>query len=288
MTERKPVYIATIIILIALLTAVFVAGCTSPTSTATPTAAPTIAPTQLPVQKTDLTVFAAASLKDAFGETEAKFETAHPETNVVFNFDGSQALRTQIEQGATADVFASASTSHMTALKNQSLMNNSTIVNFANNKLAIIVPKDNPAGINSMSDLAKSGVKIVIGTKDVPVGSYTLQILDKAANNSSYGPDYRTKVKANVVSQETTVNYVVSKVALGEADAGFVYVSDVPAEYKDKVSVITIPDSLNVVAVYPIGALQASKNAAIDQAFIDYVRSAEGKSILQKYGFTPV
>ena len=287
MTDRKPVYIASIIILIALLIAVLVAGCTTPTPTAQ-TATPTVAPTQAPVQKTDLTVFAAASLKDAFNETEASFEAIHQDVNVVYNFDGSQALRTQIEQGATADVFASASTSHMNALKNQSLMNNSTITNFANNKLAIIVPKDNPAGITSMSDLSKPGVKIVIGNKDVPVGSYTLQILDKAANNSSYGADYRTKVKANVVSEETTVNYVVSKVALGEADAGFVYVSDVPAEYKDKVSVVAIPDSLNVIAVYPIGVVGESKNQDMAQDYIDFVKSAEGKAILQKYGFTPI
>ena len=283
MIRMKPTYLLSVFLIAALL-AVLVAGCTSPT----PTAAPTAAPTTAPVQKTDLTVFAAASLKDAFNEAEVNFEAAHQDVNVVYNFDGSQALRTQIEQGATADVFASASTSHMNALKNQSLMNNSTIANFANNKLAIIVPKDNPSNITSMSDLAKPGVKIVIGNKDVPVGSYTLQILDKAANNSSYGADYRTKVKANVVSEETTVNYVVSKVALGEADAGFVYVSDVPAEYKDKVSVVAIPDSLNVIAVYPIGVLAESENQEKAKAFEDYVKSNDGKAILQKYGFTPV
>ncbi|WP_424358935.1 molybdate ABC transporter substrate-binding protein [Methanocella sp. MCL-LM] len=287
MTNRKPVYIASIIILIALLIAILVAGCTTPAPTAH-TATPTVAPTQAPVQKTDLTVFAAASLKDAFNETEASFEATHQDVNVVYNFDGSQALRTQIEQGATADVFASASTSHMNALKNQSLMNNSTVVNFANNKLAVIVPRENPADISTMSDLAKPGVKIVIGNKDVPVGSYTLQILDKAANNSTYGPDFRTKVKANVVSEETTVNYVVSKVALGEADAGFVYVSDVPAEYRAKVTVVTIPDSLNVIAVYPIGVVGESKNQEDAKAFVNYVKSDDGKAILQKYGFTPV
>ncbi|CAJ36860.1 molybdate ABC transporter substrate-binding protein [Methanocella arvoryzae] len=273
MIQRKRKYLLSMLLIAALL-AVLAAGCTSPTPTA--------------VQKTDLTVFAAASLKDAFTEAEAKFETAYPDTNVVYNFDGSQALRTQIEQGATADVFASASTSHMNALKNQGLMNNSTVVNFANNKLAVIVPRENPAGISTLADLAKPGVKIVIGNKDVPVGGYTLQILDSAANNSTYGPDFRTKVKANVVSEETTVNYVVSKVALGEADAGFVYISDVPAEYKDKVSVIAIPDSLNVIAVYPIGVIGDSKNQAMAQAYIDFVRSDEGKAILQAYGFTPV
>lgn len=284
MPGRKSIAIISIILLVTLFASVALSGCTTPS----PAPGPTATPAPSPVAKADLTVFAAASLKDAFGEAKAKFEVAHPDANVVFNFDGSQALRTQIEQGAAADVFASASASHMTALKNKSLMDNGTIVNFANNKLAVIVPKDNPAKIGSLSDLAKPGTKIVIGTKDVPVGGYTLQILDRMANNTTYGPDYRTKVLANVVSQETTVNYVVSKVALGEADAGFVYVSDVPAEYKDKVSVVTIPDSLNVIAVYPIGVVKAAKNPAKAQAFIDYVKSAEGKAILQKYGFMPI
>jgi molybdate transport system substrate-binding protein len=238
--------------------------------------------------KTDVTVFAAASLSGAFNETKAAYEAQHKDVNVVFNFDGSQNLRTQIEQGAKADVFASASTSHMNALKNGSYVNNSTISNFANNKLAVIVPKDNKANITSLSDLSKAGVKIVIGNKDVPVGGYALQIIDKMGNNSTYGQDYKTAVLNNIVSKETTVNYVVSKVALGEADAGFVYVSDVPAEYKDKVTTIAIPDSLNVIAVYPIGVLKESGNANAAQSFIDFVKSAEGKAILAKYGFTPV
>lgn len=275
----KNARILTGILICALIMAVLVAGCAaSPAASPTPTAVP----------KTDLTVFAAASLSSAFNETKAAFEARQGGVNVVFNFDGSQNLRTQIEQGAEADVFASASTSHMNALKNGSFMNNSTIVNFANNKLAVIVPKDNPANITNLSDLAKPGVKIVIGTKDVPVGSYAVQIIEKMGNNSTYGKDYQSAVLANVVSRETTVNFVVSKVALGEADAGIVYVSDVPAEYKDKVASIPIPDSLNVVAVYPIGVLKESESPAAAQVFVDFVKSDEGKAILAKYGFVPV
>jgi molybdate transport system substrate-binding protein len=269
------------IVLMTLMLAVLMAGCTT-----TPTVSPTPVATAIP--KTDLTVFAAASLSGAFNETKVAYEAQHKDVNVIFNFDGSQNLRTQIEQGARADIFASASTSHMNALKNGSYMNNSTIGNFANNKLAVIVPKDNKANITSLSDLAKPGVKIVIGNKDVPVGGYALQIIDKMGNNSTYGQDYKTAVLNNVASKETTVNYVVSKVALGEADAGFVYVSDVPAEYKDRVTTMTIPDSLNVIAVYPIGVLKESGNPAAAQSFIDFVKSAEGKAILAKYGFTPV
>lgn len=268
------------IFIMALMITVSVAGCSGPS--ASPTATPKATP------KVDLTVFAAASLSGAFNETKAAYEASHPNVNIKYNFDGSPTLRTQIEQGAYADVFASASTPHMNALKKEGYMNNSTVVNFVNNKLAVIVPKDNPAKIGSLQDLARPGVKIVMGTKDLPVGNYTLQILDKMANNSSYGKEYKDKVMANVISRETTVNHVVAKVALGEADAGFAYVSDVPAEYRGKVSTIPIPDSLNVVAVYPIGVLKESKNPEEAQKFIDFVRSDEGKAILAKYGFMPV
>lgn len=277
-TNRK---LITGLLLSMLVLAILVSGCTS-------TVNPTPSPADKPVTKTSITIFAAASLKDAFNETKARYEAQHKGVNIILNFDGSQALRAQIEQGAHADIFASASTSHMNALKDQGYMNNSTVTSFANNKLAIIVPKDNPAGIHNISDLAESGVKIVIGTKDVPVGDYTLQILGKISNNTTYGSDYYRKVMDNVVSQETTVNFVTSKVALGEADAGIVYVSDVPEEYKDKVSVITIPDEFNVIAVYPIGVLNGSGNPTMAEDFINYVKSPKGGQILSKYGFTPV
>ena len=151
------------------------------------------------------------------------------ETNisVVFNFDGSQVLRTQIENGAYADIFVSANTKQMNLMKNEGFMNNSSITVFTKTKPVIIVPKDNPAKIQNISDLAKPGIKIVIGTKDVPIGDYTLQILAKLANDSAFGPEFRKKVMANVVSNETNVNYVTSKVALGEADAGIAYKSDI-------------------------------------------------------------
>jgi len=290
MTNRKPAYLTIVILFMALFVAVFVAGCTSPTPSATPnttpTAVSTAAPTSAPTAKTDLTVFAAASLADgAFNDTKAKFEVLHPEANIIFDFDGSQQLRTQIEQGAYADVFASASTSHMNTLKNESYMNNSTIAVFAKNKLAIAVPKSNPANISGLADLSKPGIKLVVCDKSVPCGNYTIQMVDALANNSSYGPDYRTKFIANEVSQETNVNFAISKVALGEADAAIVYVSDVPADMAGNVTIITIPDGLNVVAIYPIGVTAQSKNQALAKAFEDYVESPDGQAILKQYGF---
>jgi molybdate transport system substrate-binding protein len=235
----------------------------------------------------ELFVFTASSLTGAFTEIGQIFEK---ETNisVAFNFDGSQALRTQIENGAYADVFASANTKQMNALKKAGLMNNSSISVFTKNKLSVIIPKDNPAKISNLSDLAKPGVKIVIGTKDVPVGDYAMQIVNKLGNDSAYGPNYKTKVLANVISQETNVNYVVTKVALGEADAGFAYVSDVTEELAAKVDKIDIPDEYNVIAEYPMGLLKESKYPVEAEEFMNLVKSEEGKAVLEKYGFAPI
>ena len=235
----------------------------------------------------EITVFTAASLTGAFGEIGGIYEN-ETGIHVTFNFDGSQALRTQIENGAYADVFASANKKQMNALKSDGLMNNSSIAIFAKNKISLIVPKDNPAKISNLSDLAKPGIKIVMGTKDVPVGDYALQIIDKLGNDSSYGKDYKEKVLSNVISQETTVNYVVTKVALGEADVGFAYVSDVTEDLARKVDKIDIPDEYNIIAEYPMGILQQSKYQTESLDFMKLVMSEEGSAILEKYGFSPV
>jgi molybdate transport system substrate-binding protein len=235
----------------------------------------------------EITVFTAASLTGAFSEIGRIYEN-DTGIQVVFNFDGSQALRTQIENGAYADVFASANKKQMNALKSDGLMNNSSIVIFAKNKISLIVPKDNPAKISNLTDLERPGIKIVMGTKDVPVGDYALQIIDKLGNDSSYGPDYKAKVLSNVISQETTVNYVVTKVALGEADVGFAYVSDVTEDLASKVDKIDIPDEYNIIAEYPMGLLQQSKYSMESMDFMNLVMSDEGSAVLEKYGFSPV
>jgi molybdate transport system substrate-binding protein len=235
----------------------------------------------------ELTVFTAASLTGAFSEIGPLYEEM-ANTDVAFNFDGSQNLRTQIENGAYADVFASANTKQMNALKRDQLMNNSSIIIFTKNKLSLIVPKDNPARISNLTDLAKPGLKIIMGTKDVPVGDYALQIINRLGNDSAYGPDYKARVMANIISQETTVNYVVTKVALGEADVGFAYVSDVTKDLASRVDKIDIPDEYNVIGEYPIGVLKDSKYPAKSQEFINLVTSEQGKAILEKYGFSVV
>ncbi len=234
----------------------------------------------------ELTVFTAASLTGAFSEIGQLFEN---ETGmaVAFNFDGSQALRTQIENGAYADIFASANKKQMNALGDGGLINNSSMVVFTRNKISLIIPRDNPAEVSNLSDLARPGLKIVMGTKDVPVGDYALQIIDKLGNDSAYGSDYKAAVLANVISQETNVNYVVTKVALGEADVGFAYVSDITEDMADKVDKIDIPDEFNVIAEYPMAIMQESKYPAESQEFVNLVRSERGKAVLEKYGFAP-
>ena len=234
----------------------------------------------------ELTVFTAASLTGAFGEIGQLYEN-ETGMSVAFNFDGSQALRTQIENGAYADVFASANKKHMNALRESGLVNNSSMVVFTRNRISLIIPRDNPAKISNLSDLARPGLKIVMGTKDVPVGDYALQIIDKLGNVSAYGTDYRAALLANVISQETNVNYVVTKVALGEADVGFAYVSDITEDMADKVDKIDIPDGFNVIAEYPIAVMQESERPARSQDFVNLVTSDRGKAVLERYGFAP-
>jgi molybdate transport system substrate-binding protein len=183
------------------------------------------------------------------------------------------------------DVFASADQKNMKAVQDAGLMNNSSITIFAENKLAIIVPTGNPASITSLTDLAKSGVKLDIANSSAPCGNYTLQMLAKASNNSTYGSGFRNSVLANVVSTETNVNDIVAKVVLGQADVGIVTKADVPVAYQSKVQTITIPDSVNVLAQYPIGVVSGSQNAQQAQSFINYVTSPAGQAILLKYGF---
>ncbi len=234
-----------------------------------------------------LYVYAAASLTEAFGEAGKAFEEQHPGARVVFNFAGSQQLLQQIEQGASADVFASAGPQQMDTAVQSGWVDHNAVQVFANNRLVIIYPKDNPAGISRIADLSKKGIKLVLAAQSVPVGQYALDFLDKTAQDSSLGPGYRAAVIKNIVSYEENVKAVLAKVALGEADAGIVYTSDLHGAYGEKVGVIDIPDALNVIAVYPIAALKNSSNASLAQAFVTYILSKTGQQILASYGFLP-
>jgi molybdate transport system substrate-binding protein len=218
----------------------------------------------------EIKVFAAASLTAAFTELGQQYSSANGGTKVTFNFAGSQALATQIQQGAPADVFASADIPNMDKVKDLV----GTPQNFASNLLQVVVEKGNPKGVRTLENLADPDLKVVLAAPDVPAGKYAQQALEKAG------------VTVKPVSQEDNVKAVVTKVSLGEADAGIVYVTDVTAG-GDKVEGVDIPEELNVVATYPIATVKASKAPDKAEAFMDLVVSAQGQQVLKQYGFLP-
>ena len=230
-----------------------------------------------------LRVFAAASLTDAFSEIGQAFEASHPSSKVQFNFAGSNTLRAQIEQGANPDIFASANTKEMNTLIAAGFVQQPDQKIFLTNKLVIVVPKGNPAGIQSPSDLTRRGIKIVLAAAEVPAGKYARQALEQL--NAAYGENFSAQVMDNVVSNETDVRQALAKVQLGEVDAGIVYASDAVAA--PEVGQIAIPDPYNVNADYPIAPLVQAPNPELARQFVDFVLSPAGKSILEKWGFTP-
>jgi len=229
-----------------------------------------------------LRVFGAASLTDAFREVATAFEKQHPGDAVELNFAGSQVLRTQVEQGASADLFASADLTHADALVRQGLLNPCRV--FARNRIVVVVPAGE-SKVKRLDDLARPGTKIVVAGATVPAGRYTAEVLDKLGAARAFGEPFRFRVQANVVSHETNVRIVLSKVALGEADAGFVYATD--AATSEEVRTVDVPDAYNVIAEYPIGVLTKSTAPGRANTFVDFVLGAGGQAILRKYGFGP-
>jgi len=252
-------------------------------------AGPSIAAAQPGVKQepTTLQVFAAASLSDAFTEIGRQLERQRPGLRVRINFAGSQQLATQIEQGAQADVFASADERWMSYVRERGLVS-SEPATFARNRLVMIVPRTNPARIRRLQDVARGGVKLVIGADAVPVGRYARTVLRNLARDPAFGVDFATRALRNVVSEEENVKSVVGKVQLGEADAGIVYRSDVTATVARFIRVFEIPESANVVASYPIALLQGARASDAARAFVDLVLAGEGQAILERRGLIPV
>ncbi len=282
----RPFKLLSIVLVIGwLATACTSAATPAPTNNAPAAIPATSAPAQAPATGQKVTVFAAASLTDAFNEIADKFKQQNPGVTFDFNYAGSQQLRTQLEQGAVADVFASANTTEMNNAIKSDLAVSGTQKTFVRNRLAVIVPKDNPGGVTELKDLAKPGLKIVLAAPSVPVGGYALTALNKM--NVDFGATFSQTVLSNVVSQEDNVKQVVAKVQLGEADAGIVYSSDVTPDAAAKVTKIDIPDKYNVLATYPIAVLKAAPQADLAAKFVDYVLSADGQAILAKWGFIP-
>jgi molybdate transport system substrate-binding protein len=231
---------------------------------------------------TKLTVLAAASLTEVFPKIGAEFTKAHPDVTFTFSFGGTDQLAAQIQEGAPADVFAGASTRYGDQLAAAGQIKPYTV--FCTNELVLIVPASNPAGITSLQDLATKDVKLVIGSETVPVGSYTRTVLGNL--DSVYGSGYSDKVLANAVSNEDSVTSIVTKVESGEADAGFVYITDALAA-GSKVKTLTLPATAEAVAKYPIAVVSATKNGTAAQQFADFVLTPPAQALLKQAGFGP-
>lgn len=228
-----------------------------------------------------LTVFAAASLTAPFTALKAGFEHAQPGTALRFSFAASSLLRTQIEQGAPADVFASADEQQMAPLVKSKLVFAPQVI--ARNRLALVVPAANPAKIASPLDLVRPGVRLVATSPAVPIGAYTETLLQRLGKSRGYPADFATKVAANVVSRDANVRAVLVRVELGEADAAFVYESD--ARSSRRVRSIPLPAALNVEAEYPAAVLRRSRERPAAEAFLRFLLGPEGRRALKRAGF---
>jgi len=219
----------------------------------------------------EITVFAASSLTESFGAIAKQFERRYPDVTVRFDFDSSSNLAAQIDQGAPADVFASADEANLRKAIDSGDVTTPPIV-FAENRLEIVVEKGNPKKVKDLADLGKSGLVVVLCADDVPCGKYTAEAFTKAGTT------------VNPASKEENAKATVSKVSLGEADAGVVYVTDVKAA-KGAVSGVKIPDSVNVIATYPVGVTKDSQNATAAKAWVQFLRSKPAQKTLRNFGF---
>lgn len=237
-----------------------------------------------PEQAGTLTVFGASSLTDAFGELSKTFEKDNPGVKVKSSFAASSALLTQIQQGAPADVFASADEAKIRTAVDDGLVEGKPQI-FVRNRLVIITPKGNPAGIESYRDLSNRGIKLVLAQDEVPVAEYAKESLGKA--DKEFGDGFKKEVFSNIVSREADVRASVNRVAVGDADATISYTSDVTPDVRDKVKTVEIPQKLNVVATYPIAVLKESESKELARKWVDFVISGEGQRVLKKWGFEP-
>jgi molybdate transport system substrate-binding protein len=266
----------------------------TPLAASTPEAAATPAPASTAAAETPAPVYTssegnviaytAASLKGVSPKLAADFEKMYPGHKVVFNLAGTQALKTQIQNGAYADVFISASNTYTNELKSGGYFVDGTVQPLTTNYVIVILPSDNPAGIQSLSDLAKPGIKIAMGDKSVPAGTAAIGAIANLAK-STYTPAWNASVFKNVVTYETSEPGVAAKVALGEVDAGFVYESTYTAAKSGTYTAITIPRKDNYLQTYTIGILKESTNKGAAADFENFMLSSAGQQDLRDYGF---
>jgi molybdate transport system substrate-binding protein len=229
-------------------------------------------------------VLAASSLTNAFDALALGFHRAHPGVRILTSYGASSLIRVQIEQGIPADLFASADSANMRPLVTARLALGPVF--FAGNRLVIVTPARNPAHIRSLGDLARSGVRLVLTERAVPIGRYTREVLTAASATGHYGTDFGARVERNAVSQEPNVRALLVKVELGEVDAAIVYASDARIA-GSRVHVVSIPANLAPPVAYPLAILTSSAQPALAREFVSYVISATGQGILKQYGFLP-
>lgn len=232
-------------------------------------------------------VLAAASLSEAFQDIAESFKRENPGIQVQMSFAGSQQLALQIEQGAAADVFASADTRWMDEIRKRELLASEPST-FARNALVVITPASNPARINRLQDLARPEVKLVLAADAVPAGRYSREVFARLSRLPGFSADYATAVLSHVVSNEENVKAVVGKIQLNEADAGVCYQSDITPAVAKQVRTLEIPDFSNIVATYPVAVLKNSSNRQEAEKFVRWVLSAEAQRVLREHHFTSV
>lgn len=276
--------------LVALLIVIFLTGCSAlpPTSAPEPAApAPTTAPAAADqaagADEITLKVFAPSSMTDAAKELAAAYEAANPGVTLAIEIGHSPTQRLQLTQGAIGDVFITASQKDMDdAITDGSVESGAARV-FAMNQLTVVLPPENPANLETLEDLADDGVRLLVAVIDTPIGKVTLTSLDKM--EQQFGPGFKDKVLANVVSNEAGVKPIVSKLQLGEADAGVVFVTDAVAA--PTLKTLSIPSDLNVISQLNIAPLVEAPHPDDAAAFVAFVTSAEGQAILNNWGFLP-
>lgn len=233
-----------------------------------------------------LTVFAAASLTDAFGELGEEF-TDKTGAEVTFNFGSSSTLAAQIGQGASAEVFASADEAQMQNIADGGLVSGEPDI-FARNREVVVVPADNPGDIEKFADLANPDLTLVLAQEEVPAAEYAEEILANAAEDPEYGESFEKDVMGNIVSREEDVRASVNRVVVGDADGTFGYASDVTPSIRQDVGIVEIPENLQVIAEYPIATLSGARDQALAQQWVDFVTGEEGQDVLGKWGFETI
>ena len=257
------------------IAAITMAGCRDP--------GPSIVAPSAPSSPTvELTIYAAASLKGAMDAAKAAYETANPGTTLVISTDSSAALAAKIEQGAPADVFLSADTATAQKLVAGGFAVDDMVI-FARNELAVIVPLDNPAGIQSAADLAQAGLRIIAAGDEVPITGYASELLANIAAQSEDPDSFEAAYAANIVSREDNVKSVVAKIELGEGDAAIVYATDAAAS--TKVAAVEVPPAANVTASYAGVVVATSRSASAAGTVLDWLAGPAGRAVLAGFGF---